>query len=276
MTITKAIIPVAGWGTRRLPITKTIEKCMLPIGNRPLVDYVVQDCLKAGITELIFVVGEDSTQLQDYYRSNITLKDYLERNGKADALPLIAPLSGVKLHFVTQPSYGKYGTAVPVALAADFVNEGESVVVLMGDDFFYNADDSSEVERLIQGTPDGWSGILGAMLADDDTLTGRYGSIVANANDDFVRVDEHPEVPPVPFVKNVSKYLLTYEMLQAVKRYVATDIAGEYYIFTPFTELLESGAQRMKLVRAQGQYLDGGSVEGWLHANNVVCGGVVK
>ena len=54
-TVTKAIIPVAGWGTRRLPITKAIEKCMLPIGNRPLVDYVVQDCLKAGITDLYFV-----------------------------------------------------------------------------------------------------------------------------------------------------------------------------------------------------------------------------
>ncbi len=47
--ITKAIIPVAGWGTRMLPITKAIEKCMLPIGTRPLVDYVVQDCLRAGI-----------------------------------------------------------------------------------------------------------------------------------------------------------------------------------------------------------------------------------
>jgi len=84
MNVTKAIIPVAEWGTRRLPITKTIEKCMLPIGNRPLVDYVVQDCLKAGINDLYFVVGEQSTQLQDYYRSNIPLNDYLRRNGKED------------------------------------------------------------------------------------------------------------------------------------------------------------------------------------------------
>ncbi len=135
MNVTKAIIPVAGWGTRRLPITKTIEKCMLPIGNRPLVDYVVQDCLKAGISELIFVVGEDSTQLEEYYRSNIKLNDYLRRNGKEDKLPLVAPLEGVKLHFITQPSYGKYGTAVPIALATDYIDEGESAVVLMGDDF---------------------------------------------------------------------------------------------------------------------------------------------
>src|SRR3954447_9541764 len=99
MKITKAIIPVAGWGTRRLPITKAIEKCMLPIGNRPIVDYVVQDCLKAGINDIYFVVGEDSTQLEDYYRSNIQLNDYLKRNHKEDKLPLIAPLGEVKLHF---------------------------------------------------------------------------------------------------------------------------------------------------------------------------------
>lgn len=276
MTVTKAIIPVAGWGTRRLPITKTIEKCMLPVGNRPLVDYVVQDCLAAGIRELIFVVGEDSTQLEEYYRSNIKLNDYLRRNGKDAMLPLVAPLKDVKLHFITQPSYGKYGTAVPVALAADYINEGESAVVLMGDDFFYNADGSSEVQRLIEATPEGASGILGAVLSKEDTLTARYGSILVDVHDNFVCIDEFPEIPPEPFIKNVSKYLLSYAMLQSVKKYVSQDIDGEYFVFTPFTELLASGEQEMKLVRARGQYLDGGSTEGWLHANNVVCGGIVK
>lgn len=72
--ITTAIIPVAGWGSRRLPITKAIEKCMLPIGNRPLVDYVVQDCIAAGITDIIFVVSEGSEQLQRYYGHNQALE----------------------------------------------------------------------------------------------------------------------------------------------------------------------------------------------------------
>lgn len=271
--ITKAIIPVAGWGTRRLPITKTIEKCMLPVGNRPLVDYVVQDCLKAGITELIFVVGEDSTQLEDYYRSNIKLNDYLKRNGKEDILPLVAPLEGVKLHFVTQSSHSKYGTAVPVALAADYVDEGESVVVLMGDDFFYNDDESSEVARLIEGTPEGENGILGAVLNETTPQSQFYGSIEVDENNDLLRVNEFPEVLPKIFIKNVSKYLLNYNMLQAVREYVQhTSVDGEYYIFTPFEPLLASGKEKMKLVRARGQYLDGGNVEGWLYANKVVLG----
>jgi UTP--glucose-1-phosphate uridylyltransferase len=158
---------------------------MLPIGNRPLVDYVVQDCLKAGITELIFVVGEDSTQLQDYYRSNIKLNDYMRRNGKADKLPMVAPLDGVTLHFITQPSHGKYGTAVPIALAADYLEPGESVVVLMGDDFIWNPDGSSEVKRLLDATPDGECGLLATKVAPEDIS--KYGVIELDEAGNYVR-----------------------------------------------------------------------------------------
>lgn len=272
MNITKAIIPVAGWGTRRLPITKTIEKCMLPVGNRPIIDYNVQDCIKAGITEFIFVVGEQSSQLQEYYRSNIPLNDYLKKHGKSDLLPLVAPLSGIKFHFVVQPSHGKYGTAVPVALASEYVNEGESVIVVMGDDFFYNADDSSETARLIQGTPDGGNAILGAVLPEHDVVTGRYGSIEEDSDGNLIRVTEHPETLPDPFIKNVGKYALSYQMLMSVKEYVDTkEEGGEYYIFTPFEKMIADG-HKMQVVKAQGQFLDGGTVEGWLYANKVVLG----
>ncbi len=118
VTISKAIIPVAGWGTRMLPITKSIEKSMLPVGTRPVVDYIVQDILAAGITEIYFVVGEQSSQIQSYYRSNIQLNDYLKRTGKEDKLALVAPPSGVKTHFIVQPSTGGYGTSVPVGLTS--------------------------------------------------------------------------------------------------------------------------------------------------------------
>ncbi len=270
--ITKAIIPVAGWGTRRLPVTKTIEKCMLPVGNRPIIDYVVQDCIAAGINEIIFAVGERSTQLQEYYRSNIPLNDYLKKHGKSDMLGLVAPLSGVKFHFVIQPGRGKQGTAVPVAIASDYVNEGESVAVIMGDDFFYNKDGSSEIARLIENTPDGESAILGAILPDTDIITGRYGSIEEDTDGNLVRITEHPVILPVPFVKNVSKYTVNYKMLMAVRDYVDTvKVDGEYYIFTPFEKIISEG-QKMKVIHAKGQYLDGGSVEGWLYANEVVLG----
>ncbi len=269
MNVTKAIIPVAGWGTRRLPITKTIEKCMLPIGNRPLVDYVVQDCLKAGITELFFIVGEDSTQLEEYYRSNIKLNDYLKRNGKEDKLSLVAPLKDVKLHFITQPSYGKYGTAVPVALAAEFVDPGESVVVLMGDDFIWNEDGSSEVARLIAATPEGACGLLAARVPQNEV--GKYGVIEQDKEGNYVRIVDQPSPDKAPSnLINISKYVLTKEVIDAAANLPPAH-NGEYQLPDAVNNFVAQGGQ-VKVVAAQGEYLDGGSVEGWLHANNVVVG----
>lgn len=269
MTITKAIIPVAGWGTRRLPITKSIEKCMLPIGNRPLVDYVVQDCLAAGVTEIFFVVGEDSDQLENYYRSNIKLNDYLRRNSKEDKLSLVAPLDGVKLHFVVQPSYGKYGTAIPVALVADQIAEGESVVVLMGDDFIWNADGSSEVARLIAAIPEGSCGVLAAQIPRDEVS--RYGVIEQDNEGNYVRIVDQPSIEEAPSnLINISKYVLTKEVIDAAGTLPPAH-NGEYQLPDAVNNFVAQGG-KVKVVAAQGQYLDGGSVEGWLHANNVVVG----
>lgn len=242
---------------------------MLPIGNRPLVDYVVQDCLAAGITELIFVVGEDSDQLQDYYRSNIKLNDYLKRNGKAEMLPLVSPLQGVTLHFITQPSYGKYGTAVPVELAADFVEEGESVVVLMGDDFIYNADGSSEVRRLIDATPPGQCGLLAARISQEQV--GRYGVVEQDDNQNYIRIVDQPAPEDAPSnLINISKYILTKEVIDRAA-HLPPAHNGEYQLPDAINDHVAAGG-KVKVVAAVGEYLDGGTTEGWLHANNVVLG----
>lgn len=269
MKITTAIIPVAGWGTRRLPITKTIEKCMLPVGNRPIVDYVVQDCLKAGITDIIFVVSEQSDQIRNYYRSNIDLNDYLRRNGKEELLERVRPIKA-NLHFVVQPSYGKYGSAVPVALASQYLGPDESAIVVSGDDFIYNPDGSSEIARLIADTPKGSNGLLGVVVPDDDTMISRYGFIEMRENGDLVRIVDRPEVEPEKFIKNVSKYLLNASMFRAIREYVARDsVSGEYGVFDPFGSEIAQGAI-VKVVPCVGQYLDGGNVQSWLVANEVV------
>ena len=242
---------------------------MLPIGNRPLVDYVVQDCLKAGITELIFIVGEDSTQLEEYYRSNIKLNDYLRRNGKEDKLAMVAPLAGVKLHFITQPSYGKYGTAVPVALAADYINDGESAVVLMGDDFIWNEDDSSEVARLLEATPEGSCGLLAARVPQE--TVGKYGVIESDAAGNYVRIIDQPSPDEAPSnLINISKYVLTKDVIDLAASLEPAH-NGEYQLPDAINQYVVGGGE-VRVVPAQGEYLDGGSVEGWLHANNVVLG----
>lgn len=269
MKITKAVIPVAGWGVRMLPITKAIEKCMLPIGTRPMVDYVVQDCLAAGIEELIFIVGEHSTQLEQYYRSNIQLNDYLRRNGKEDLLDVIAPVKA-RMHFVTQPSYSKRGTAAAVALAKPYIEEGESVVVLMGDDFIYNRDGSSEVARLIEATPEGECSLLAVEVVRDSVS--RYGVLDVDENGDYRRIVEKPSPEDAPSsLINISKYVLNKKVIDLCDT-VEISARGEFELPDAINTYVSSG-DRVRVVPAAGQYLDGGSPEGWLHANNVVVGG---
>lgn len=270
MNITKAIIPTAGWGTRRLPITKAIEKCMLPIGNRPIVDYVVQDCIAAGITDIYFVVGENTSQLQSFYGDNAELNTYLIGNGKEGLLPLIQPPKDVTFHYITQPVNGKYGTAIPVGLVVPDLQQDESAVVLMGDDFIYNADGSSEVARLLEVTPEGGSSLLGATI--DRQQVSRYGVLALDEEGNYQEIVDQPTPENAPSsMINISKYVMNYELLTAVRAYTDIVLSGEYQITEVINQYVLRGG-KIKVLEAQGQYLDGGTVGGWLHANNVVVG----
>ena len=105
---------------------------------------------RLGVKDIYFVVGEQSTQVQSYYRSNIQLNDYLRRAGKEDKLPLVAPLRDVRIHFLTQPGTGGYGTSIPVGLASEFIEPGESAFVVMGDQFFWCSDGGSNAADLAE------------------------------------------------------------------------------------------------------------------------------
>ncbi|NCU38484.1 hypothetical protein EOL96_05525 [Candidatus Saccharibacteria bacterium] len=266
--ITKAIIPVAGWGTRRLPITKSIEKCMLPVGNRPVVDYIVQDCIAAGITDIYFVVSERSEQVRDFYRTNIDLNDYLKRSGKTDTLSIVSPPK-VSLHYVVQSSYGKYGTAIPPSLVFRELAEGEPVIVVGGDDFIYNPKGESSVRRLIEAVTDTGGAIYGAPVEGDIS---RYGVIAMDEKGSFEGIVEKPQPGEEPsHLINISQYALPYEAMRAIYEYAKTEKSGEYLITDAVNRYVAQGG-KMKVVETDGAYLDCGTVEGWLMANQVVLG----
>lgn len=269
MYISKAIIPVAGWGTRRMPITKAIEKCMLPIGNRPLVDYVVRDCLLAGIRDIYFVVSGENTQLEAYYSDNPALRSHLERHNHLDLLAVASPMKDVQFHFVQQPSNGKYGTSIPVELAAPYIAEGESVVVLMGDDFIYNSDGSSEVARLIAATPEGGNSMLGFNVSREQV--GHYGVLRLNENNEYIEIVEKPSIDKAPSTLiNISKYVFNYDLIKTITNHSSIELSGEYGIVDPMNQYVANGGS-IKVVQAVGQYLDGGTVDGWLEANNIIA-----
>ena len=274
--ITKAIIPVAGWGTRRLPITKVIEKSMLPVGNRPLVDYSVQELIEAGVTDIYMVVSNtEPCQVREFYSDNIVLNDYLISRGKGDRVALTKTLpEHVKIHYIAQDANSKYGTAVPVAMAAEEYNLNEPVIVYMGDDFIWNPDGESAATSLInslQSETD--SAILGVEIPKEKV--DKYG-VLEVQDGKLTNVVEKPSVEEAPSnLINVSKYILSADLLQKIVAYVNEHDFGptdqEYMITDPIYDYIKQG-QTMCVASTSGQYLDGGSVEGWVHANNVVCG----
>jgi len=274
--ITKAIIPVAGWGTRRLPITKIIEKSMLPVGNRPLVDYSVQELIKAGITDIYMVISNvEPCQVQEFYKDNLALNDYLIKRGKEDRLALAKTLPDhVKIHYTTQDPAGRYGTAVPIALVVEEYKIDEPVLVFMGDDFVWNPDGESAAISLINSLQnENESAILGVEIPQDKVE--KYG--VLDVKDGrLVGVVEKPKVKEAPSnMINVSKYIMSKDLLKKIVDYVKAHDFGpldqEYLVTDPIDEYIKTGGV-MRVAPTTGEYLDGGSVEGWVHANNVVCG----
>ena len=274
--ITKAIIPVAGWGTRRLPITKIIEKSMLPVGNRPLVDYSVQELIKAGITDIYMVISNvEPCQVQEFYRDNLALNDYLIERGKADRLALAKTLPDhVKIHYTTQDPAGRYGTAVPIALVVEEYNLDEPVLVFMGDDFVWNPDGESAAESLIHSLQsEDESAILGVEILREKV--DKYG-VLSVQDGKLVDVVEKPSIEEAPSnMINVSKYIMSRDLLRRVVNYVKSHDFGpldqEYLVTDPIDEYIKEGGI-MRVAPTTGEYLDGGSVEGWVHANNVVTG----
>ena len=237
--ITKAIIPVAGWGTRRLPITKIIEKSMLPVGNRPL-----------------------------------ALNQYLIERGKEDRLELAKTLpDDVTIHYTVQDPSKKYGTAVPIAMVVEEYKIDEPVLVFMGDDFIWNPEGESAAEALIRAAGEGESAILGVEIPIEKVE--KYGVLSTEAGK-LVGVVEKPKPEDAPSnLINVSKYIMTPELLRRIVKYVNENDFGpldqEYMVTDPIDEYIKDGGV-MRVAPTNGEFLDGGSVEGWLHANNVVCG----
>ena len=129
--VRKAIIPAAGLGTRFLPATKALAKEMLPIVDKPTIQFIVEEALKSGIEDILVVTGKSKRSIEDHFDSNFELEYNLEQKGKADLLKLVNDTTAINLHFIRQSHPRGLGDAVLQAKA--FVGN-EPFVVMLGDD----------------------------------------------------------------------------------------------------------------------------------------------
>lgn len=276
MNINKAIIMMAGYGTRRLPITKALEKCMLPVGNRPVVDYIVEDCIRAGITEFILVVGEEFDQVKRYYGHNQILEEYLEDKGKLDELEEIRHLvKKARFHYVVQDQHQPYGTATPVWLSRHLIKPDEKVLVLNGDAFFYREDGTSELADFLEqaekaGTP---SAILVNEVPKEEIH--KYGMVLTEERDgkEFYKgiIEKPTKEQATTNLMNPGSYLFDPAIFAFVDKNIEQHFEGEHYLVDAINDYVNAGND-MAVIRAKGEYLDCGTTEAWLAANQRIIG----
>ena len=278
-----AVILTAGWGTRRLPITKTIEKNMLPVGNRPLIDFAVQDALSVGIEEIYIVVSSaERSQIRDYYSQNLELEQFLQAHGKAEMLPLVKTLpDGVRLHFVEQGYPGRYGAAIALVSAIEAGELTGPLWVCMGDNFIWNPGGKTASQTMVEAIAvaqaetgrEDVSAMLGVEVPREEVS--RYGVLSVDAAGNLTGIVEKPSVEAAPSnLISPGYYVFSPRLVQLTLDYVHqndfTPGEREYLVPDPIAEYLAEGGL-VRTVPAEGTYLDGGTLEGWLHANQVVC-----
>lgn len=269
MKPTKAIIPVAGYGTRRLPITKSIEKSMLPLLNRPIVDYVVEQCVSAGIKDIYFVISKGSSQLKSYYEANPALEAYLLKHGNPDQAATINPPTGVNFHYIEQDQSDEaYGTAVPVWLGRNIIEKNEKVLVIMGDQYLYREDNGSDINDLIARVEAKSSAGGMVVVPVSQEVVSQYGIVSTDEKGNYVRIIEKPPLEEAPSnLNNASIYLMGGLFWNYLEDAMKREHAGEYLITDALNAYAAAG-NTVVVSEAEGKYLDCGTLEGWVEANN--------
>ena len=216
--VTKAVIPAAGLGTRFLPATKSTPKEMLPVVDKPAIQYVVEECARAGLDDVLVVVGRNKSSLQDHFDRAYELEHKLEGDdGKIELLDRVRDATDVAdIHFVRQKDPRGLGHAV--SCARRHVGR-EPFAVLLGDDLIDERDEllsrMIEVQNRLGGC------VLALMEVPHETIS-LYGCAVAEATDDedVVRVTglvEKPKVDEAPSnLAIIGRYILTPEIFDAL------------------------------------------------------------
>ena len=174
--ITKAIFPVAGLGTRFLPATKAIPKEMLPIIDKPLIEYAVEEAVLAGITEIIFITSHTKRSIEDHFNQNYELEKKLVQLGNNDALKKINRdiFKEVTFTYVNQINQKGLGDAV---LQARHLIEEEAFAILLADDLIIN--DPSATQQLIDIAIENESSVLGLNRVPQNDLS-KYGVVASS------------------------------------------------------------------------------------------------
>ena len=182
MKIRKAVIPAAGLGTRFLPATKAQPKEMLPIVDKPTLQYIIEECIESRIEEILIITGRNKKSIEDHFDKNIELEMELEKSGKQEMLEMVRNISDMaNIHFIRQKEPKGLGHAI--YCSKTFVGN-EPFAVLLGDDIVYN-EEKPCLKQILECYNEYKTSILGVQKVPRENIN-KYGIVEAKHIEDRV------------------------------------------------------------------------------------------
>lgn len=262
--ITKAIIPAAGLGTRFLPATKATPKEMLPIVDKPTIQYIIEEALISGIEDIIIISGRTKRAIEDHFDRSPELEINLHEHGKTELLELVRDIANINVHYIRQKE--PLGLGHAILCAKKFVGN-EPFAVLLGDDVVYN-NEYPCLKQLI----DVYEKTGGSILGCQEVATERVSSygIVDSMRTDTDRVFKVRDMVEKPAVSEapsrlavLGRYVITPEIFEILET-TAPGKGGEIQLTDALKVL--AGQQEMYAYNFIGRRYDVGDKQGFLEA----------
>jgi len=237
---TKAIITDAGFASRYLPITKTVPKAMLPIGNRPVMQLVVEECLAAGITHIIVVATPEGKPIyEDYFNNAVNrIRKQLSSQGKSERYSVVQQvLDFPKITVIEQDPSLPYGNGSPIVSARDYISDDEAFIAIYSDDLVFGASDAKALVESFKKRPDA-HGIIMAQDIPRSEVT-KYGIIkLKNSNQLDIIVEKPSEDDAPSTLASYGRYLLTPEVFEYLNP-TNTGLDNELWTVDAITKIAE-------------------------------------
>lgn len=263
--VRKAVIPAAGYGTRFLPVTKSIPKEMLPIVDTPTIQYIVEEAIQSGIEDILIIVSSNKNPILDHFDKNKELETILHERNKIKELNLINNIGGkANIYFIRQKE--QLGLGHAVLCAKSFVNN-EPFALLLGDDL-YVGKDKPVIKELIDAYDKVESTIVGTLYVPDSDVN-KYGicSPISNDSSKLLRLSdviEKPEKKDAPSNLAIGgRYILTPGIFNLLE--TQTKGAGnEIQLTDSIRRILKE--EEVYSLEIEGKRYDIGSIMGFLNA----------
>lgn len=260
--VTKAVIPAAGFGTRFLPQTKAMPKEMLPIVDKPVIQYVVEECVASGIEDIIIVTGYHKRGIEDHFDSpNLDLIENLKMGGekKKHLLEDIKRISEMA-NFIYIRQKGGYGNATPVKNARSIIGD-EPFAVMWGDEFIYS--DPPRLKQCLDVFYEYGKPVISGIKIENKKDLSRYGIADLEPIKDNVakikKIVEKPDPDKAPSdIATHGCYVLTPDIFDILDKQ-KPGTGGEYYLPEAIDELRNSGTDILTCIIEGGKYYDTGN-----------------